>query len=218
MRDGDSEGEKMNRLRRWVFNGLAAMSLLMCLATLGLWVRAVRIQDTVLIIKGAREICLEDGPHVLSVSIANDSLAEQFGPYVFDRHFWPDFTDNNLGMYMTFAQQAWVDQAAPDIYDYVYGARVGPPLLITWTPPAHFALGFGWEFTRFHTYGERYTLTWPIWLTAMFFGLLPGFRAWRVISPRRRRWEMRCDKCGYDLRATPDRCPECGTVTAKGKK
>ena len=46
---------------------------------------------------------------------------------------------------------------------------------------------------------------------AIVFGCL-ALRS-RSESDRRTRLGL-CPKCGYDLRATPDRCPECGHVPA----
>ena len=49
----------------------------------------------------------------------------------------------------------------------------------------------------------------PTWLVVG--GLLVPLGV-RLAVGRRRRRPGRCAVCGYDLQATPTRCPECGTV------
>ncbi|MDB5357413.1 MAG: hypothetical protein JWN24_3866 [Phycisphaerales bacterium] len=53
----------------------------------------------------------------------------------------------------------------------------------------------------------------PYWLTLVLLSVLPVNTLRRWISRRRVRLrDGRCHTCGYDLRATPGRCPECGSV------
>jgi hypothetical protein len=74
----------------------------------------------------------------------------------------------------------------------------------------------GWRPYYFHHTGPSYDqriLILPHWLVATFFLALsfPFILSWRRHLRRRRRLERKqCPNCGYDLRATPDHCPECG--------
>jgi hypothetical protein len=52
------------------------------------------------------------------------------------------------------------------------------------------------------------SLWWPFGIAVLVNGIL----LYRAVKRFRRHRKNLCDVCGYDLRATPTRCPECGTV------
>ena len=54
----------------------------------------------------------------------------------------------------------------------------------------------------------------PYWLPALVAGLMPGIWLWGRWTIRFRRKHGLCLNCGYDLRASKERCPECGTPVA----
>jgi hypothetical protein len=76
-----------------------------------------------------------------------------------------------------------------------------------WNP-----LGLG-AWSRVHGQQRYYSrgILIPYWLLLAMFALPPAWWLWRrpVRRARRARSGL-CPSCGYDLRATPDRCPECG--------
>jgi hypothetical protein len=70
-----------------------------------------------------------------------------------------------------------------------------------------------------HYFGDGHTIEVPWWALATAMSVLPALwmlrRLRRASVARERGNAGLCPSCGYDLRATPGRCPECGRQGGK---
>jgi hypothetical protein len=74
---------------------------------------------------------------------------------------------------------------------------------------------FGFEIVAFRLGPSRVSegaIYVPCWMATLATAFPLSVLLWRRRKDRPAGMQDRCRKCGYDLRATPERCPECGTV------
>jgi hypothetical protein len=79
--------------------------------------------------------------------------------------------------------------------------------------------GMGYSSIDYSSNGsmKRTAIYLPHWLLALAFALLPAWYAWTTFV-RRKPAPGHCDRCGYDLRASTERCPECGMIISPGSR
>jgi hypothetical protein len=75
----------------------------------------------------------------------------------------------------------------------------------------HHLLGFRYLRRGYYS-GYMWEVGIPLWAIAVIVAAAPV--CW-ILRRRSGHPAGHCVTCGYDLRASPDRCPECGTIAAK---
>jgi hypothetical protein len=194
----------MRRFLRWSSNAIVALSTLLSVAACVLWVRGRYVGDDPTLSHASdgppwHEVLLQGwssgGGLRLVVLVASESNPRPPGEVPTP----PGLTPFGMpGWYYTYSSY-WGSV-------YPFDALADDALTFRgfqWVSSHSAAPGF-WQ--------RSWSIATPAWFVVLVFAL-PGAR-WVVIQLRQRRAKPAgfCASCGYDMRATPERCPECGTV------
>ena len=208
-------------MRRKLFTLASALLLLLCIATAVLWVRSYRQVDVVSF-SGARLHRVISG--------GGGVFVESFGQVVSEGN-WRDsrvpMRSHAIANYGAYQHTADPTAPARSRHAQPYRGRSdmvrrwawGPDLNRTWprlTPVTTTRTNFdnrNGRMVQERLVGRRLWV--PYWLCFSVTAVTPLAELVARARSRRRARVGRCHKCGYDLRATPDRCRECGTAVTK---
>jgi hypothetical protein len=216
----------VRRLARYTLNALSVLSLLLFIAMVGLWVRAYwhtpRLELTLRRVVNRRPDISDwwvecTGGVVAFTHLSTRATGELYGEkgahlsvsewMALPRREWElewDGEARQSGPSTSLAELHWTAGSQYRCLNFEvtdYGLTKG---FIRVKGPRGFLFFDEIDRMRF--------VRVPLWFVAAVTAALP-LVAWRRWRRRRHRATCGlCAICGYDLRATPDRCPECGTV------
>jgi hypothetical protein len=192
----------MRRLARHLFTFCSALSLLLCMAVCVLWVRSYWITSAAIwrdaeLVKERRIVL-----NYREISSAYGRLAMNH-----TEMSWEASSEIEAGRYVAKVKQQY--RAMPRL------SKVSPATFNFKTG------GFNVQDLKIFQYGtlpdehpaEGWGLVLPCWLLALLTAIFPAvWLCWGYQGGiARQRLDIGlCPNCGYDLRASPKRCPECG--------
>src|SRR5688572_26692792 len=169
------------------------MSLLLLLAMVILWVRSYEVSDTIRHVSAGHRRGLESSHGTIRVCRIDARRDRPYGDmgWCFETESHRLVSYGMSGIYLSTSDRSF--RYMPLGIERIDGSARGQQFTVFIIPMAWLAV---------------LSSALPAWWCA---GTGVGaLRRWR-----RRAAAVLCRNCGYDLRATPDRCPECGTIPAR---
>jgi len=192
-------------VKRWLLIIASALSLLLCASTCVLWVRSYTTADT---LSG-------------DLAGAGNTWAGEYTAYSVAGRLYISVGKLNRPFRIADLRHGIDYEPRPAFNPGIklvagFSSKKELDAVISWIDAAGYrpedgSLGFSGQLVL----GTTYIFAAPHSVFAMLTLVLPLVSAWRVWNRRRFSGPGVCPSCGYDLRATPARCPECGAVATK---
>jgi hypothetical protein len=203
-------------MKRLALIAFVSLSLLLCSSISFLWIRGQFARDSIWYTPSNTRYSI----HSHRGKIWLWSLTAVPTPTAM---VWTSPARMQPGLVFDSAPDSWYDQFAgnpmwtllpKDLDDTpAYGATTDHRFLgfrlvraDTWYPRAQLMHGYPTAVSK--------ALYIPHWFLLILTTVPAGWVFSRVLRARHRRRRRLCPACAYDIRATPSRCPECGTAPA----
>ena len=208
---------RRHTFRKWLWRFAVACSALLFLSTISFWIRSYSHRDSI-IYACLRHARMDPNPEVGIWSYSKYELNTYLGSLALLLNIWDHmegFEDGGaLGISFRSRLTTPSDQIRQSshlgfqkhdgVFFRPYFRAGGPPISIDNTPPPPQKIVWS-------------AIAVPLWFLALVSAILPALAIRNRINHHRSHRLGHCPTCGCDLRATPDRCPECGQPALAAK-